>query len=768
MSRAITVQTNFTTGEIDPLLKSRIDIEQYKNALDKARNVTIQPQGGVERRQGLQFIKEIPSAASPEDGTKLIPFEFSTTQSYMLLFTHNRLYVYKDKALLTNINGSGNDFLTTAIPSTKLSTLDFAQSFDTLILVHEDLTPFKLVRGASDTTWTISAISFVHVPYHAFTISTSNPSATLTPSEVDGNITLTAGSGVFSSGNVNQYIEVNDGLGRARIVSFTSSTVVEAIVEIPFFDKNSIASGSWTLETGYEVTWSSTRGYPRTATFHEGRLYLGGTKSRPNTLFGSRVARFFDFNPGEGLDDDSIEATLDTDSVNAIIGLFSGRDLQIFTKGGEFFVPQSSLDPITPSNIVINGSTRRGAKEGIKPVGVESGTIFIQRSGKSVREFLFSDVELSYVSNNISLLSSHLLNTPIDMALRKATSTTEGDMLMIVNNDGTMASYSILRGQNVIAPSLATTGAETATVTASDFANIAVGTELTFTDNNGTVITLQTEAISGSAPSSASGNTHFFRPNESNNTTADNIFTAFGNIDGFVVKNPAAAVVTVKRVVPGDDNLTVTTTDSTRLTVTNFTKSDSFLNVAVDVETTYVVVKRSINGSDAYHVEAFNDDNTTDSAILFTGGTLPGSTSLSGLGHLEGETVKVIVDDAMQSNKVVSSGAITLDAVPTSYVEVGLDYTPKVKTLPVELKLSSGTIMAQKKRIVELTTNMYLSQNLTVNGNDLPFTAATFFTGKKRKKPMLGYNRNGQITFSQSQPLFFTLLGVEYKVSVGQ
>ena len=768
MSRAITVQTNFTTGEIDPLLKARTDIGQYNNGLDKARNVTIQPQGGIERRQGLQFIKEIPSAASPEDGTRLIPFEFSTTQSYMLLFTHNRLYIYKDKALLTNINGSGNDYLTTAIPSTKVSTIDFAQSFDTLVLVHEDLTPFKLVRGGDDTTWTISAITFEHVPFHAFSTSTTAPSTTITPSAVDGNVTITAGSGIFSSGNVNQYIEVNDGLGRARIVKLNSSTVVEAVVEIPFFDLNAIASGDYVIESGYEVTWSSTRGYPRTATFHEGRLYFGGTKSRPNTLFGSRVARFFDFNPGEGLDDDSIEATLDTDSVNAIIGLFSGRDLQIFTKGGEFFVPQSSLDPITPSNIVINGSTRRGAKEGIKPVGVESGTLFIQRSGKAVREFSFSDTELSYVSANISLLSSHLLSTPIDMALRKATSTTEGDMLLIVNTDGTLITYSMLKDQNVIAPSLQSTGPEAATVTASDYANIAVGTELTFTDNNGTVITLQTEAISGSAPSSASGNTHFFRPNESNNTTADNIFTAFGNIDGFVVKNPAAAVVTIKRVIPGDDNLTVTTTDSTRLAVTNFAKTDKFLNVAVDVETVYCVVKRSINGSDAYHVEAFNDDNTTDSAILFTGGTLPGSTSLSGLGHLEGETVKVIADDAMQSNKVVSSGAITLDAVPTSYVEVGLDYTPKVKTLPVELKLPSGNIIAQKKRIVELTTNIYLSQNLTVNGNDLAFTAASFFTGKKRKKPMLGYDRNGQITFSQSQPLFFNLLGVEYKVSVGQ
>ena len=142
-------------------------------------------------------------------------------------------------------------------------------------------------------------------------------------------------------------------------------------------------------------------------------------------MFASRVARFFDFNPGETLDDDAIEATLATDSVNAITGMFAGRDLQIFTKGGGVFISQASLDPITPNNLVVSTATRRGSKEGIKPVGAESGTLFIQRAGKSLREFLFSDVELSYISNNISL-SSHLLRSPSDMALRKATSTDDG------------------------------------------------------------------------------------------------------------------------------------------------------------------------------------------------------------------------------------------------------------------------------------------------------------------------------------------------------
>ena len=653
MSRAVSIQTNFTTGEIDPLLKSRIDIDQYYNSLEQARNVVIQPQGGITRRPGLQYISTIPSAANPQNGCRLVPFEFSTTQSYMLLFVHNRMYIYKDKVLQTNINGTGNDYLVTTIGSSNLSTIDYAQSADTLIVVQEDIAPKQIKRGASHTTWTITDISFEYTPKYAFSLSTSNPSATLTPSAVDGNITLTAGSSVFASSNVDDYVEAADGIGRARITRFVSGTVVEAIVEIPFFNTSAIASGSWLLEVDYVDAWSATYGYPRTVTFHEGRLYFGGSKSRPNTIFASRVGRFFDFNPGESLDDDAIEVTLNTGQVNAVTGLFSGRDLQIFTKGGEFFLPQSDLDPITPGNVVIQGATKRGSKEGIKPVGAESGTMFIQRSGKSLREFLFSDVELSYISNNISLLSSHLLVTPTDLALRKATSTDDGDLLLIVNNDGSLATYSILRGQNVIAPSLSSTDGE-------------------------------------------------------------------------------------------------------------------FVKVAVDVDTIYFVIKRTVNSNTVYYIETFNDDNTTDSNVLLTGASLPGSTTVTGLNHLEGKTVKVIIDDAMAADAIVASGAIVVSTLPTSYIEIGLNYTPTVKTMPVELKLPSGNTVGQKKRIVEASALLYLSQNLTLDAKEFPFTAATFFTGKKRRKPMLGYDREGQLTFSQSAPLFFTLLGVEYKVSVGQ
>ena len=764
MSRAVSIQTNFTTGEIDPLLKSRIDIDQYYNSLEQARNVVIQPQGGITRRPGLQYISTIPSAAAPQSGCRLVPFEFSTTQSYMLLFVHNRMYIYKDKVLQTNINGTGNDYLVTTITSAMIGTIDYAQSADTLIVVQEDMAPKKISRGASHTTWTIADISFEYTPKYAFSLSTSNPSATLTPSAVDGNVTLTAGSSVFSSGHVDDYVEAADGIGRARITRFVSGTVVEAIVEIPFFNTSAIASGSWFLETDYVDVWSATYGYPRTVTFHEGRLYFGGSKSRPNTIFASRVGRFFDFNPGESLDDDAIEVTLNTGQVNAVTGLFSGRDLQIFTKGGEFFLPQSDLDPITPSNVVIQGATKRGSKEGIKPVGAESGTMFIQRSGKSLREFLFSDVELSYISNNISLLSSHLLVTPTDLALRKATSTDDGDLLLIVNTDGSLATYSILRGQNVIAPSLSSTDG--------DFINVAVDVDTIYfvikrTVNSNTVYYVETF-------------------NDDNTTDSNKLLT---NSAGTLPNSSTITKAVTVQSVSGSNKYFIDGVQQATLNLYEghtykFDQSDNSnsghpLRFYLDANkttayTTGVTTSGTPGSSGAYTqivvASAAPTLHYQCSSHAAMGGVAntPSGASITGLTHLEGKTVKVIIDDAMAADATVSSGAIVVSTLPTSYIEVGLNYTPTVKTMPIELKLPSGNTVGQKKRIVEASALLYLSQNLTLDAKEFPFTAATFFTGKKIRKPMLGYDREGQLTFSQSAPLFFTLLGVEYKVSVGQ
>ena len=656
MARFVSIQTNFTTGELDPLARARIDLKAYENALEKAKNVICQPQGGVTRRPGTKFINEL--GGTPADGVRLIAFEFSTDDSYMLAFTTNRMYVYKNKALITNINASGNPYLDTTgfgLTGTHMDHLVWTQSADTLILVHEDQRPIKIVRGASDSSWTISNITFDSVPQYAFTIATSNPAATLTPSDVSGKITLTASTGVFTSGHVGQYINA-DPQGRAKIVKYVSSTVVNVVTEFPFFDTSAIASGDWELETGYEDVWSASKGWPRSVTFHQGRLFFGGSKSRPSTIWGSKVGLFFDFEAVEGLDDDAVEATLDTNTFNAIVDIISGRDLQVFTTGGEFYVPQEGLTPITPTDFFLSTTSRNGCKEGVRVKQLESGILFVQRQGKALSEIAYSDTQLTYITSKISLLSGHLLKNPTRMDIRRAVATDENDLLLIINeSDGTIVAFSLLRLQNVIAPS-------------------------------------------------------------------------------------------------------------------EFTTVGSFVDVGVDITDIYTIVKRDDNGTDKYYVEVFDNTYLTDSGVK---GTTASSLDMS---HVDGATVNVISDGYVELNQVADS-AVTFVNPPTASSEVGLPISVEVKTMPVDLKIQTGTRIGFKKRIVEVNALLYETQNLVINGNPLPIRSlgadalddpVPEFTGTKTLHGILGYNNEGQITVTQNAPLKFTLLGLEYKLSVHQ
>ena len=164
----------------------------------------------------------------------------------------------------------------------------------------------------------------------SYSLSVSNPTVDITPSIVSGKIQITSSASAFATSHVNQYVNAEP-QGRARILQFVSAKEVKAVTEYPFFDTSTITAGNWDLEQGYENVWSVSRGFPKSVIFHEGRLYFGGSKSRPSTIWGSKVGLFFDFKPTELLDDDAVEATLDTNQLNSIVDIMSGRDLQIFT-----------------------------------------------------------------------------------------------------------------------------------------------------------------------------------------------------------------------------------------------------------------------------------------------------------------------------------------------------------------------------------------------------------------------------------------------------
>jgi hypothetical protein len=378
---------------------------------------------------------------------RLPNFTFSNVEHYLMVFSDRNVAVYRAGVLQANVRSP--------FTSAQLSLINWTQSLDYMLIVHSGVAQQQLVRQGSHTDWQIDPVAFTTIPFYAFVLTTTNPVATLTPSAVEGNITLTASAASFSSNDINQYVTGNG--GRARITGVTSSTVVKATVEIPFFDATVIASGSWTIERGYEAVWSTTRGFPVSVCFYETRLVFGGSRDRPSTVWLSRTGLFFDFNRGTQLDDDAIDITMQADEVPSICNVFPGRHLQIFTTSGEYFCPQGASEPLTPSNTSIRKQTSRGAKPGARVAEVSGATLFIQQQGKALREFIFVDTEQAYNSNNISLLSSHLILNPIDMALHRSTSTDEADFVLLANTGGTLAVLTTLREQDVTAWSLLST-----------------------------------------------------------------------------------------------------------------------------------------------------------------------------------------------------------------------------------------------------------------------------------------------------------------------
>lgn len=368
---------------------------------------------------------------------KRIDFIFNINQTYIIFITDKNISIYRNGVFQTDVRA-------TLYTNDLLQTVYSIQTADTAVLFHEDVQPHALVRF-DDTTWTFETITFDNPPYYDFVPNTTNPAGTLTPSDTTGKITLTSSASVFTAAYVNQYIDGNG--GRARIIAQTSTSVVEAIVEIPFYNTNAIPTGRWDYINGYEPEWSATRGWPRSGEFFQQRLFIGGAKSRPRTIYGSVIGEFFDFDLGNARSDDGFKFDLDSD--DPILSLIANRNLQIFTTGGEAASIQSRVTALTTENFNIISQTKVGSEPGIKPVIIDGSTLFLKHNGHSIGKFLYTDVEQSYDVTNLSLLSSHLVKSPVDMTVRKVTNAQESSYLLIVNSDGTLTFGCILDEQSV-------------------------------------------------------------------------------------------------------------------------------------------------------------------------------------------------------------------------------------------------------------------------------------------------------------------------------
>ena len=193
---------------------------------------------------------------------------------------------------------------------------------------------------------------------------------------------------------------------------------------------------------------------------------------------------------------------------------------------------------------------------------------------------------------------------------------------------------------------------------------------------------------------------------------------------------------------------------------------------------TYVVVKRTIGGATKRYIEYFSSfefgDDVEDAFFVDSGLTYSGSaaTSISGLNHLEGQSVSILANGATHPNKTVSSGAISLDFSVTK-AHIGLGFNSTLQTMRIEAGGTEGTAQGKTKRIHEVVLRLFRTVGVKVGSSEteldrIPFrssaqamtAAIPLFTGDKEIEFRGGFDTDGFVVIQQDQPLPLTVIGI--------
>lgn len=197
-----------------------------------------------------------------------------------------------------------------------------------------------------------------------------------------------------------------------------------------------------------QAVWGELNGFPKYCTFFQGRLYLAACNLLPQNVWGSVVHDFFNFAIGTGEDADAIYDILDTDFMNPIVAIYAEKALYVFSTGDEFV---NSAAVITPAASSWQRASKYGSFGTVRPVAFDAGIVYLDRSGRTIRQMIFEDSIKSFDSTAISMYSESLIKAPVNMGIMKGRLFQASNFLFMVNVDGTMAVLNLSRAVGMAA-----------------------------------------------------------------------------------------------------------------------------------------------------------------------------------------------------------------------------------------------------------------------------------------------------------------------------
>lgn len=726
MTTIRTLQRSFAGGEITPELYGRIDLTKFQTGLAECQNFVILPHGPAHARPGTQFIKEVKTSSKK---TRIIPFTFSTTQTYVVEFGDQYIRFYTNAGQLVTgsvtawatataytigdirSNGGTNYYCKEAhtsggtfagdaakwyaltsdiveIPSPYLEAdlfdIHFVQSADVLTLVHTGYAPREL-RRLGATKWELRTITFspsVSAPTGVGVAATG--SGTITYKYVVTAVTDDEDESVASS-NVSTTNNLNTA-GNSNKVTWTNSSgavryhvyklrggiyayIGQATDGTTGFVDDNISADLGKTPPEAQDPFNSSGNYPAAVSYFEQRRVFAGTSNKPQTSWLTRSATESNMNRSiPGRDDDAMVIKLAAREANIIRHLVPLSDLIMLTSGGEWKLSSGNADALTPTTIQIRPQSYTGASN-VQPAVTGNSILYAQDRGAGVRELSYSWESQTYKTVDASIMVPHLFAgyTIKDMAYCRA----PYQVLWVVRSDGALLGLTYVPEQQVLGWHKHITDGE--------FESVAVVSEGT------------------------------------------------------------------------EDVL-------------------------------YCVVKRTIGGNTKRYVERLRSrhfDAQEDAFFVDSGLTYDGSpaTTFSGLSHLEGKTVSILADGAVVQSKVVTSGQVTIPQA-ASVVHIGLPIECKIKTLPVVVE-TQGFGQGRVKNVNSVYIRVYRSSGIFAGPSEDRMSEYRQRSAEPYGSPPAlksdeieivippSWGAGGQVYIKHTDPLPLTVVSMSAEVVIG-
>jgi hypothetical protein len=662
--------------------------------------------------------------------------------------TANKTLQVDDVAL---ISGAPLEIGSPYLASADLFKLRDEQSADVLYLNDARYREMKLTRSGH-TTWSLTETNFLDGPWLDLNLDAGK---TLTPSATTGlGITISAtGHSPFSANDVGRLVRLTHGAttGYAIITAFGSATSVSADVRAAF--GATTATASWRLGA-----WSNGEGWPAAATFHDQRFWRGGPTNRPNRVDGSKVGDFDNYAIGTSADDDPVAVSIVSRKVPSIRWLAGEEQLFVGTLNAEYLLRSDRLDgPITPTNISAPVQTRHGCAA-LRPVATASGLVFVQRQGKKLRELSFAFERDKFVATDLSRRARHIAQAAIvDVAYQEE----PYPIVWAVRADGALIGCAYEREEQALAWHRHPIGGgglaeSVAVISGVGYDEVWCIVRRTVNGATKRYVELMDPFAEATTP-----------PEDS-----------FHLDSGLSLDNTIATTLT-----PGAD---ATTVGATGVPFTAGGATFSAGDVGRFIKYRYETGATGFRGEPIWKTAVAEITGFTSALVVSAAirrafpslATIAASawrltvTQISGLDHLEGETVAIVGDGAEQASRTVVGGAITL-AEPAATVHAGLKYTGRLRSMPLEGGTSEGGALGKLGRVSRVVVRFLRTGGAKVGrdeallepvilrtASDDMDTAVPLFSGDKAVPFPGSWERDADVLIVQDSPLPCTVVAL--------